>query len=102
MNDMQVRPIEKGQVIRKGQLKYALGAGDAFTAEVEDAEIFEIETELNIGGHLITSIDEKLTEKDVTLPFVNPATGPIKVKGARPGDMIVVKVINVGVHGLGF
>lgn len=90
------------QVIRKGELKYALAATDSFIAEVGVDEIFEVETELNIGGHLIHSLDEKLKHSDVTLPFVNPATGPIKVKGAKPGDMLTVEVIEVGVHGLGF
>jgi amidase len=33
---------------------------------------------------------------------VNPVTGPIRVKGAKPGDMLVIDVIDVGVHGLGF
>lgn len=95
-------PVDRGRLVRKGQLKYAFAATDSFIEEVENGEIFEVETELNIGGHLITRLDEKLAEKDVTLPFVNPATGPIKVKGAKPGDMLIVKVINVGVHGLGF
>jgi acetamidase/formamidase len=100
MNVAAVPPIGRGQIIRKGQLKYAFAATDSFMAEVLHGEIFEVGTELNIGGHLITSIEEKLTEKDVTLPFVNPATGPIRVKGAKPGDMIVVKVIDVGVIGV--
>ena len=75
-----------GQVINKQVLQYAIGAGESFIAEVEPGEIFEVETELNIGGHLINSIDEKLTESDIILPFVNPATGPISVRGAKPGD----------------
>ena len=49
-----------GQVIQKGNLKYALAATDSFVAEVGPDEIFEVETELNIGGHLIHSLDEKL------------------------------------------
>ncbi len=92
----------KRQVIRKGTLKYALGAGEAPVAEVAPGEVFEVETELNIGGHLITSLEDRLTEKDVTLPFVNPATGPILVTGAKPGDMLEIQVHDVGVHGLGF
>ena len=48
------------QVIRKGELKYALAAADSFVAEVVPGESFEVETELNIGGHLITRLDEKL------------------------------------------
>ena len=91
-----------GQVINKHVLQYAIGAGESFIAEVEPGEIFEVETELNIGGHLINSIDEKLTESDIILPFVNPATGPISVRGAKPGDMLTINVIDVGVHGLGF
>lgn len=93
---------EARQVIGKGTVKYALGAGLEPVAEVVPGEVFEVETKLNIGGHLITSLDEKLTEKDVTLPFVNPATGPIMVRGAKPGDMLTIRVHDVGVHGLGF
>ena len=39
-----------GQIIRKGDLKYALAATDSFVAEVGPDEIFEVETELNIAG----------------------------------------------------
>jgi hypothetical protein len=39
-------------------------------AEVSPGDIFEVETELNIGAHLITSLDEKLSLSDVTIPFV--------------------------------
>ena len=46
-----------GQVIDKNVLQYAIGAGESFIAEVEPGEIFEVETELNIGGHLNYSID---------------------------------------------
>jgi acetamidase/formamidase len=92
----------RGQVIAKGELKYALAATDSLIAEVSPGETFEVETELNIGGHLITDLSDRLTAKDVTLPFVNPATGPIRVKGAKPGDMLVIDVLDVGVHGLGY
>ena len=95
-------PASTGQVIRKGQLKYALAANESFIAEVKPGETFEVETKLNIGGHLITRLDEQLTAKDVTLPFVNPATGPVRLTGAKPGDMVIVDVLDVGVHGLGF
>ncbi len=94
--------VDRGQVIKKGELKYALSHTDEFIAEVENGEIFEVETELNIGGHLIQDIDDKLKESDVTLPFVNPATGPVKLNGAKPGDTVVFRVIDVGVHGLGY
>ena len=53
-----------GQIIGKGDLKYALAATDSFVAEVGPDEIFEVETELNIGGHLIHSLDDKLSLSD--------------------------------------
>jgi amidase len=90
------------QIIRKDDLKYALTATDGFIAEVSPGETFEVETELNIGGHLITQLDEKLDESKVKLPFVNPATGPVRLRGAKPGDMVVIDVLEVGVHGLGY
>lgn len=40
--------------------------------------------------------------KDAILPFVNPATGPVRLAGAKPGDMVIVDVLEVGVHGLGY
>ena len=65
------------QVIRKSGLKYALAATDSFIAEVMPGETFEVETELNIGGHLITDLADRLSASDVTLPvksrlFVHP------------------------------
>ena len=39
---------------------------------------------------------------DVTMPYVNGATGPIEVKGAKPGDMLTVEVLDMKVDGLGF
>ena len=95
-------PKTHHQVISKHSLKYALSVTDSFIAEVLPGEVFEVETELNIGGHLITHIHEHLDESKVTLPFVNPATGPVKVRGAKPGDMLVIDVLDVGVHGLGY
>jgi amidase len=90
------------QIIRKQDLKYALAATDSFIAEVHPGDTFEVETELNIGGHLITHLDDKLDASQVTLPFVNPATGPVRLAGAKPGDMVVIDVLDVGVHGLGY
>lgn len=100
---MNLSPPDAGrQVIRKTDLKYALTARDRCTAKVTDGEIFEVETELNIGGHLITRPDEHLTADHIQLPYVNPATGPIHVDGARAGDTLEVTVLDVGVRGLGY
>ncbi len=92
-----------GQIIRKGDLKYALAATDAFVAEVSPGEIFEVETRAQYQAAISSPRStSKLSLSDVTMPFVNPATGPILIRGAKPGDMVTVDVISVGVHGLGF
>ncbi|MFD4867084.1 acetamidase/formamidase family protein [Streptomyces sp. NPDC058412] len=94
--------IDRSQVITHKNVKYALSARDTFEAEVEPGEVFEVDTELNIGGHLITHPDDRLAEADITVPYVNPATGPIRVNGARPGDTLHVRILDVGVTGLGY
>ena len=50
---------------------------------------------------MLTGLDKQLTEDDVTLPFVNPVTGPIEVKGAKAGDMLKVTIHKVAVEGIG-
>jgi acetamidase/formamidase len=50
---------------------------------------------------VLTGLDKQLTEDDVTLPFVNPVTGPIEVKGAKAGDMLKVTIHKVAVEGIG-
>ena len=51
---------------------------------------------------MITHVGQQLTPADVTIPFVNGATGPIEVKGAAPGDMLTIDVIDMKLEGLGF
>ena len=38
----------------------------------------------------------------MALPFVNGATGPIEVKGAKPGDMLRLDILDMRLNGLGF
>ena len=78
-------PGDASQTVHKeGNLKYALSANDPFVAEVRPGEVFEVEAEINCNAGVITSLDKKLTADDLKLPFVNPATGPIRVIGAGP------------------
>lgn len=98
----QPRTRGEERVIKKSKLKYALGTYDSFIEEIEPGEVFQVETELNIGGHLIVHKDDKLTVNDITMPLINPATGPIRVKHAEPGDMLIIHILDVGVHGLGY
>ena len=77
--------------IKKDNIKYALSANDAFIGAVEPGEIFEVECAININDGVITHVGQQLKPDDVHLPFVNGATGPIEVYGAKPGDMLTVE-----------
>ena len=82
---------EKGRALfHRDELKFAFAATDNFVGTVNTGQIFEVETEININSGVLTSLDKQLTKDDVTLPFVNPVTGPIKVEGAKAGDMLRV------------
>jgi amidase len=85
-----------------GHVKYALSGDDAFIATVDPGETFTVETAININDGVITRVGQQLTPADVTLPFVNGATGPIQIRGAKPGDMLTVEILDMKFVGLGF
>lgn len=89
-------------VRKDGNIKYALSGDDAFVAAVDPGETFKVECAINVNDGTIRHVGQQLTEKDVTLPFVNGATGPIEVRGARPGDALSVEILDFKPVGLGF
>lgn len=90
------------RVSKAGNIKYALSANDAFVASVTPGETFVVECAINANDGTIRHVGQQLTEADVTFPFVNGATGPIEVKGAKPGDMLVLEIVKMEVDTLGF
>jgi acetamidase/formamidase len=90
------------KITKKDNIKYALSANDAFIGAVEPGEIFEVECAININDGVITHVGQQLKADDVHIPFVNGATGPIEVHGAKAGDMLTVEVLDMKVEGLGF
>jgi amidase len=89
-------------VRKDGTIKYALSGDDAFVAAVNPGEIFSVECAINVNDGTIRHVGQQLTEADVTLPFVNGATGPIEVRGAQPGDALSVEILAFKPVGLGF
>ena len=89
-------------VSKEGNIKYALSGDDAFVAKVQPGEEFTVECAININDGVIKALGQQLKPTDVTLPFVNGATGPIEVLGAKPGDMLSVEVLDMHLVGLGF
>ena len=69
--------------------------------EVEPGEIVEVETRDALDGQ----ITDKPGVDDVAgadLGVVHPLTGPIYIKGAEPGDLLVVEVLDIKPDEFGF
>jgi amidase len=90
------------RISKEGNIKYALSGNDKFIAAVDPGETFVVECAINVNDGTIRHLGQQLTEKDVTLPFVNGATGPIQVNGAKAGDMLRLDILNMEPNGLGF
>ena len=90
------------RIAKTGNIKYALSGDKPFIAQVSPGEIFQVETAININDGTITHLGQQLTLEDVTLPFVNGATGPIEVLGAKPGDMLCVEILEIELDTLGY
>ncbi len=65
-------------------------------AMVEPGDSFRVECVDWTGGQ-IKNDDSALDIKEVDLTKVHYLTGPIGVKGAEPGDLMVVEILDVGV-----
>jgi len=90
------------RVSKVGNIKYALSGDDRFIASVEPGETFVVECAINVNDGTIRHLGQQLTEADVTLPFVNGATGPIEVRGSQVGDVLNVEIIKMELDNLGF
>ena len=89
-------------VSKSGNIKYALSGDDPFVASVKPGDTFVVEAAININDGVIHSLGQQLAETDVTIPFVNGATGPIEIAGAKAGDMLSLEILDMKLVGLGF
>lgn len=67
---------------------------------VQPGETVIVETELCTGDWLHSLEDRWSTRRNPGV--VNPASGPIYVQGACPGDVLAVRIDDVAVDGLGY
>ncbi len=77
---------------------YALSRDDEPVLHVAPGEVFCVETQDAASGKL-KSPQDVYTED--LLPFVNPATGPIHVEGAQPGDLLRVDIERIDTNNFG-
>ena len=89
-------------IAKEGALKYALSATDDCIDEIRPGETVTVECEINCNAGRITSVDSKLSPESVRSPFVNPATGPLRVAGAQPGQALAVHIQKMDLDEVGY
>ena len=77
------------------KLAWVIGPYQEPIATVKPGETFQVST-LDAFGNKIESAKADL-KKVITLPYVNPCTGPIYVEGAEPGDTLSVRIGDIGI-----
>jgi acetamidase/formamidase len=76
-----------------GERAYVIGPHKPPVARVKRGETFAIDT-LDAYGNKVTSAEQDIT-KLVSVPYVNPVTGPVYVEGAEKGDTLAVKIESI-------
>ena len=84
--------------ITRKDVIYKMSAENPPVAYVEDGETIVVETYDCYQGQLLP---EGSAFQDVDRRFINPATGPVFVNGAEPGDMLKVTVEKLEVGPVG-
>lgn len=86
---------------REGNLVYTCSPANPPGLWVQPGERFQVETELNTGSWL-QSADDNPEGRVASFPYVNPATGPVYVEGAQPGDVVAVHIEAIELWHLGY
>ena len=86
------------------RITYKFDATDAPLLEIDAPAELMIETHDARGGKLKRAEDVDLTAPDFRDPFpkTNPATGPVRVRGAAPGDALAIDVLGIELDDYGF
>src|SRR5713226_5645901 len=100
---MATAETKVGEVVEipKGEVRYTLGPNHPPVALVAAGTRLRIETELNIGN-VLHRIEDRFDASMVRLPFVNPVTGPIFVKGATQEQVLVCEIEQIELMPPGF
>ena len=85
--------------IPRTQAVYSMSAGHAPAARVPSGETVVFETTDCYGGQIVR--EEQLLG-GIDWDEINPATGPLFVEGAQPGDLLKVSVLDIRIadHGV--
>ena len=92
---MGVKSSVQTIITEPGNFSYVIGPYRQPVATVSPGETFIVET-ADAFENRITSPDDDITQI-ITLPYVNPLTGPIYVEGAEKGDTLSVTIHSIEV-----
>lgn len=84
------------KTLRRERHVYSLDQSHPPAIAVHPGEVLKVET-YDARTGTIRSDDDLLVE-----PHVNPATGPVYVEGAQPGDSLIVEVLEIDLAEEGF
>jgi len=76
-----------------GERPYVIGPKKTPVATVRSGETFKVTT-LDAFEDKANSPDQDITQL-VSVPYVNPVTGPIFVEGADKGDTLAVRIESI-------
>ena len=78
--------------VGKNNVCYAMSSANEPVLEVAAGELFCVETEDCYSGNLKTPRDRFTKEM---WDSVNPATGPVRIAGAKPGSILRVEIVGI-------
>lgn len=85
--------------VTRDRITYQFGPHMKAAVTVKPGEVLEMETHDCFTGQLHTEDD---LASEVDFSKVNPATGPVAVEGAGPGDLLVVDIQEISLGDRGF
>ncbi|MDP3387669.1 MAG: acetamidase/formamidase family protein [Eubacteriales bacterium] len=86
------------KIISKDQFVYAMSKDSPAVEHVADGEVFAFDTMDAFSNQIVSETD---FFESADWSTVNPATGPVFVDGAKPGDVLVVEILDIDVGNTG-
>ena len=81
----------------QGEYRYVYGPFAEPVLRVAPGDVVEVETLDAFGGAVKTEDD--LPSRVLNFPFVNPQNGPVAVEGAKVGDTLAVRILDIAPRG---
>ncbi|MBV1759214.1 MAG: acetamidase/formamidase family protein [Dethiosulfatibacter sp.] len=82
------------KIIPKNHFVYAMSKDNVAVERVADGEVFAFDTMDAFSNQIVSETD---LFESADWSTVNPATGPVYIDGAKPGDVIVVDILDIEV-----